>query len=146
MALESLDRFRAAIEIINNSGQLNLTDPISSLVNATSLTLANDWGRRFYQAGLGGPPLIDDATGLPKDWDQNVTGEEKGNYAMDAHRLSLYGIANRVVNVPADTDAARQASKDAADAQTESDLGPIESDRGQQGQGRVAATPQPRQP
>ena len=137
MALESLDRFRAAIEIINNKGALNLNDPISSLVNATSLTLANDWGRRFYQAQLGGPPLIDNATGQPKDWDSNVTGEEKGNYAMDAHRLSLYTVANRVVNVPQDVDAARQASQDAADQQTENDLGPIESDRGQQGQGRT---------
>ena len=135
MALESLDRFRACIELINNKGALNLTDPISSLVNATSLVLANDWGRRFYQAEMGGPPLLD-SNGNPKDWDSNVTGDEKGNYAMDAHRLSLYAVANRAVNVPQDVDAARQASKDAADQQTEQDLGPIESDRDQQQQGR----------
>ena len=144
MALDELERFRVVIAIINNKGQLDLTTTLQDVVNQTSLTLAKDWGRRFYNTRMGGPPIIDSGTGQPKDWDVNVTGSEKGQYAMDAHRFTLYANANRADTVPGDVDATRESSKNAADQQTENDLGSPEVPRN--GGAQAAGQPAPRQP
>ena len=123
---DAIDRGRGLMALIMNNPPIDENDTLNAIMARVSLAQADKWGKRLYDSG-GFPPLLD-ANGTPRDWD-DLTRDEKGAYFMDMQR-TFWGTINRADRVPDPVRQTRDAEKAAADQETETDFGPLETNTG----------------